>query len=120
MHELQLMRQVVSKVEEVCQSRPGTNLSLIRLEISSHSHLASHTSEDLQSTFRLAAQGTPACHATLEIRILPAKGTCRSCGHLTGRGPETLACSHCSSGHVVWENPPELVVTNIELLETPG
>lgn len=120
MHELQLMRQMVTRVEEACQSQPGTHLSLIRLEISSHSHLASHTSEDLQTTFRLAAQGTPAHQATLEIRILPVKGTCRSCGHTTDRGPETFACSHCSSGNVLWEDQPELVLKEIELLETSG
>ena len=117
MHELQLMRQVVSRVEEVCQSHPGTRLSLIRLDISSHSHLASHTSEELQSTFRLAAQGTPAHHAALDIRILPAKGTCQSCGHTTDRGPETLACSHCESSNVFWKDQPELVLKEIELRE---
>jgi len=118
MHELQLMRQMVSRVEEVCQSQPGTYLSLIRLEISSHSHLASHTSEELQTTFRLAAQGTPAHDATLDIRIMTAKGACRSCGNTTHRGPETFACPHCSSGDVSWEDLPELVLKEIELLET--
>ncbi|MEO8327177.1 MAG: hydrogenase maturation nickel metallochaperone HypA [Nitrospirota bacterium] len=117
MHELQLMRQVVSRVEEVCQSQPGTHASLIRLEISGHSHLAIHTAMELQATFQLAAQGTLAQHATLDIRILPAKGTCRSCGHTTDRGPETCACAHCSSGNVLWDDLPELVLKDIELLE---
>ena len=117
MHELQLMRQIVSRVEDICQSHPGTRLSLIRLEISSHSHLTSHTSEELQATFRLAAQGTPAHDATLDIRILPVKGTCQSCGQTTDRGPETLACSHCESGNVFWKDQPELVLKEIELLE---
>ncbi len=118
MHELQLMRQMVSRVTEVCQSHPGTHLTLIRLEISSHSHLASHTSAELQNTFRLAAQGTPAHPATLDIRILPANGTCQSCGQTTKRGPETLICPHCSSGNILWEHQPELVLKEIELLET--
>jgi Zn finger protein HypA/HybF involved in hydrogenase expression len=117
MHELQLMRQVVSKVHEVCQTRPGTHLSLIRLEISSHSHMAGHTPEELQATFRLAAQKTPIQHATLDIRILPSHGTCRTCRRLTERGPETLVCAHCSSEHVSWDDPPELVVKDLVLLE---
>jgi hydrogenase nickel incorporation protein HypA/HybF len=118
MHEFQLMRQVVCRVEEVCQGQPGTTLSLIRLDISSHSHLARHTPEELQTTFRLAALGTPAYDAALDIRILPAKGTCRSCGHTTDRGPETFACPHCSSGNVLWEDLPELVLKDIELRES--
>ncbi|WP_342349180.1 hydrogenase maturation nickel metallochaperone HypA [uncultured Nitrospira sp.] len=118
MHELQLMRQVVSRVEEVCQSQPGTHASLIRLEISGHSHLATHTSEELQSTFRLAAHGTPAYDAALDIRFLPAKGICLSCGHTTDRGPETFTCPHCSSGDVLWEDLPELVLKDIQLLDS--
>ena len=118
MHELQLMRQMVGRVTEVCQSHPGTHLTLIRLEISSQSHLANHTAEELQTTFGLAAQGTPAHPATLQIDILPAKGTCQSCGQITKRGPETLICPHCSSGNVFWEDQPELVVKEIVLMET--
>jgi Zn finger protein HypA/HybF involved in hydrogenase expression len=117
MHELQLMRQIVSRVTEVCQSHPETHLILIRLEISSHSHLASHTLQELQTTFHLAALGTPASDATLDIRILSAKGTCRSCGYTTDRGPETFACPHCSSGNVLWEDLPELVLKDIQLLD---
>jgi hydrogenase nickel incorporation protein HypA/HybF len=118
MHELQLMRQVVSKVEEICQRQPGTILSTIRLDIGGHSHLASHTSMELQATFQLAAQGTLAHHATLDIRILPVKATCRACGRTFAREPETLVCPHCSSGNVLWEDQPELVLKDIELLET--
>lgn len=117
MHELQLMRQVVDRAEAICQNHPGTSLSLIRLTISSHSRLASHTPEELQGTFRLATEGTPAYHATLDIQILPAKGTCQSCGQTTERGPEMLDCSHCSSSNVLWEDQPELVLKEIELLE---
>ena len=58
MHELQLLKEVVRQVEEQCQTRPGNSLSLIRLEIDSHSHLASHTLEELQATFHFAAHGT--------------------------------------------------------------
>jgi hydrogenase nickel incorporation protein HypA/HybF len=120
MHELQLMRQVVNTVEIVCQSHPGTTLSLIRLDISSHSHLAGHTSEELRTTFLLAAQGTSVHQARLEIRVLPAKGTCQSCGHFFECGPETSACPHCSSEIILWEDQPELVLKDIELLETAG
>lgn len=47
MHELQLLKEVVRQVEERCRTQPENSLSLIRLEIGSHSHLASHTAEEL-------------------------------------------------------------------------
>jgi Zn finger protein HypA/HybF involved in hydrogenase expression len=117
MHEFQLMRQVVNQVEKVRQGHPGTMLSLIRLEISRHSHLASHTAEEVQNTFLLAAQGTPAQNAMLEIRILPSKGRCGACEHNFECGPEVSACPHCFSEIILWEDQPELVVKGIELLE---
>ena len=119
MHELQLLQQVVKQVEQLCQTRPGTNLSLIRLEIDSHSHLASHTEEELQATFHFAAQGTPVDSAELDIHIRVSTGTCQSCLAVFDRTPETYGCPHCFSGDIAWEDYPELIIKDIEFVESP-
>ncbi len=117
MHELQLLQQVVKKVEQLCQTRPGTSLSLIRLEIDSHSHLASHTAKELQATFHFAAQGTPVDSADLDIQIRVSTGTCQSCEAVFDRAPETYGCPHCFSGNIAWEDRPELIIKEIEFEE---
>ena len=120
MHELQLMRQVVNRLEKLCQEHPGSQLATIRIEISSHSHLASHTTEELQTTFQLAAEGTPAQTGTLEIQTIPVHGTCCSCGTTIIRRPETFGCSHCSSPKVQWEDGPELTLREVDIQEGPS
>ncbi|MEX2492246.1 MAG: hydrogenase maturation nickel metallochaperone HypA [Nitrospirales bacterium] len=117
MHELQLLQQVVKQVEQLCQTRPGTNLSLIRLEIDSHSHLASHTAEELQATFHFAAQGTAVNSADLDIHVRVSTGTCQSCKAVFDRAPETYGCPHCFSGDIAWEDHPELLIKDIEFEE---
>ena len=58
MHELQMMQTVVRMVEDVCEHQHTGAPSLVRLQISSHSHLAEHTPQELETTFHLAATGT--------------------------------------------------------------
>ncbi|MDH5427425.1 MAG: hydrogenase maturation nickel metallochaperone HypA [Nitrospirota bacterium] len=117
MHELQLLKEVVRQVEERCQTQPGNSLSRIRLEIDSHSHLASHTPEELQATFHFAAQGTPVDSANLDIHVRVSTGTCQSCEAVFDRAPETYGCPHCFSGDIAWEDHPELIITDIEFVE---
>jgi Zn finger protein HypA/HybF involved in hydrogenase expression len=117
MHELQLLKEVVRQVEEQCQTRPGNSLSLIRLEIDSHSHLASHTLEELQATFHFAAQGTLVHSADLDIHVRVSTGTCQSCKTVFHRAPETYGCPHCFSGDIAWEDQPELIIKDIEFVE---
>jgi len=117
MHELQLLKEVVRQVEERCQTRPGNSLSLIRLEIDSHSHLASHSAKELQATFHFAAQGTAVDSADLDIHVRVSTGTCQSCLAVFDRAPETYGCPHCFSGDIAWEDHPELLITGIEFVE---
>ena len=119
MHEQQLLQQVVKQVEQLCQTRPGTNLSLIRLEIDSHSHLAIHTVEELQATFHFAAQGTAVDSADLDINVRDSTGSCQSCGAVFDRAPETYGCLYCFSGDIAWEDHPELIIKEIEFEESP-
>lgn len=120
MHELHLLQQVVRAVESRCHTHPDTQLSIIRLNIGSHSHLASHTPEELQATFQFAARGTRVESARLNIDIQKSTGSCRSCNAVFDHGPETYGCPVCLSGDVAWEDQPELIITDIEFLESPS
>ena len=117
MHELHLFRQVVQAVEERFRTHPGARVAVIRLDVGSHSHLASHTATELQTTFQFAAKGTAVEHAELDIHVQPTKGQCQSCKEVFARAPETYGCPHCLSGYVAWDDQPELRIAGIEILE---
>ena len=117
MHELQLLKEVVRQIEPLCQAQPGNRLSRIRLEIDSHSHLASHTTEELQATFHFAARGTAVDSADLDIHVRVSTGTCQSCKTVFDRTPEIYGCPHCFSGDIAWEDFPELIIRDIEFVD---
>ncbi len=108
MHELHVMRQVVKMVEDLILRQSGVP-SVVRLQISSQSHLADHSSQELSTTFGLATQGTTVQGPKLEIIFLPVKGSCQQCGGSLIWSTYTLVCEECGSGKLVWENQPEVV-----------
>ena len=78
MHELQMMKKIVRMVEDVCDHQHTGVPSLVRLQISSHSHLAEHTPQELETTFHLAATGTPVQEAKLDVVTIMAKGNAKA------------------------------------------
>lgn len=82
MHELGLALEVV---EIATRKAEGARITKIVLEVGA---LAAVMPDALRSAFELAAAGSTAEGATLEIRELPGKGRCRTCGsELTMNGP---------------------------------
>ncbi|MBM4125889.1 MAG: hydrogenase maturation nickel metallochaperone HypA [Nitrospira sp.] len=67
MHEFHLMGQVVKAVEERLRSEPKAKPVLVRLKIQASSHLLAQDPSSLTTAFALAAQGTTAESAKLEI-----------------------------------------------------
>ena len=119
MHEFQVMRQVVGMVEEACRMQSGIP-SVVKLQISSQSHLAEHHSQALETTFSLASQGTSVQEAKLEIVVIPVNGGCRDCGVSLVWSGTTFSCSQCGSGNLVWEDLPEVVLSEVEYVEVSG
>lgn len=117
MHELQVMRQVVKMVEDLSLRQSGVP-SVVKLQISNRSHLADHSGQELASTFDLATHGTTVQGAKLEIIFLPVKGSCQQCGVPVIWSTDTWVCEECGSGKLVWENQPEVVLTEVEYIDT--
>ncbi|MDX1411328.1 MAG: hydrogenase maturation nickel metallochaperone HypA [Nitrospirales bacterium] len=117
MHELHVMRRVVKMVEDLSRRQSGVP-SVVRLQISSRSHLADHSSQELATTFGLATHGTTVQDAKLEIIFLPVKGSCQQCGVGVIWSSYTWVCEECGSGKLVWENQPEVVLTEVEYIDS--
>ena len=74
MHEFHLMTQVVNAVEDRLRGEPKAKPLLVRLKIQASSHLLTQDLSTLQTAFALAAQGTRAEAAKLEIiPVLPGQ-----------------------------------------------
>ena len=116
MHELHLMRQVVRMVEEACHDQPGSVPAVIRLQVSRHSHLADHNSEELEATFQIAAQGSLAEKARLEISLVAPSGECTLCGRTVEGTQEISTCPSCGSENIQWEKRPEVLLQEVECL----
>ena len=117
MHELQMMKKIVRMVEDVCDHQHTGVPSLVRLHISSHSHLAEHTPQELETTFHLAATGTPVQGAKLDVIAIKAKGKCQECGLPVDRTGHTVVCPRCKSANIIWEDLPEVLLKEVEWVE---
>ena len=111
------MQQIVRLVDGVSHQQKQGHPRIVRLEISLLSHLAQHTPVELQATFQMAAKGTAAEHAQLEVITVPTHGICQTCDECIERDIDTLNCPTCGTCDVLWGNTPEVIVKEIEWVE---
>lgn len=117
MHEVHLMAQLVRMIEDSLEETPGAAPLRVRLRISALSHLLEHDRDTLQTAFALAAQGTRAAGAELEIQPVPVMGRCRACDHSMNVSGIVAACPSCGSTTVDVEDVPELVLHEMVVTE---
>jgi len=110
MHEFHLMTQVVKVVETQLQETRNARLSAVRLKVNRLSHLLTHDHASLQTAFALAAHGTKAEGATLEIIPVPGDAWCLRCHRATMVTKADDACSVCGEPIVRDPAQPEVVV----------
>lgn len=110
MHEFHLMTQVVKAVEERLNGAGAARLSAVRLKVSAISHLLTHDHATLQATFQLAARGTRAEEAELEIISVPGEAWCPTCRRTTAITGFDEPCPVCGGPVIVAPEQPEVVL----------
>ena len=117
MHEFHLMRQVVKTVEAELDGTKSTKPSVVRLKVSVLSHLLTHDHSVLQTTFGLAARGTRAEGASLEIIPVPVEAWCPECksGTLV-RGLDD-SCATCGGPVMADPSASEVVLHELVVQE---
>lgn len=117
MHELHLMTQVVKAVEAKLGETGGATLSKVRLKVGALSHLFTHDGATLQTAFALAARGTIAEGATVEIIAVPEEAWCPRCHRdLAVTGPDAV-CSACGGPIVAGPAEPSVVLHELVVRE---
>jgi hydrogenase nickel incorporation protein HypA/HybF len=110
MHELHLMTQVVKAIETKLGVSGDIKLSAVRLKVSALSHVMTHDRAALQMAFELAARGTKAEGAALELIPVPGSAWCPSCNRETTVARPDDACSACGALTFLGPGEPEVVV----------
>lgn len=110
MHELHLMTQVVKAVETMLCQMGDARLSAVRLKVSALSHLLTHDDIALQTAFALAARGTLAEGAALEIIPIPQNAWCPQCHRDVSIAGSHDACPACGGPMIAGTAEPEVVL----------
>ncbi len=109
MHELALVEEVVRIVTEGCE---GGSVKRVVLEVGP---LSAVLPDALRFCFDLAAQGTAAEGATLEIVDVPATARCRECGTVAEL-KSAFGCCPCGAVDLEWLSGDGLRVTAMEVV----
>ncbi len=113
MHEIHLMTRVVKMVEAQLQEFAGARPAVVRLKVSTLSHLHDHDMPSIGTVFDLAARGTAVEGAALEVIPVPVGAWCEACGMHCNMDGSTLTCPTCRAGTLLIEDVPEVVLHEI-------
>jgi hydrogenase nickel incorporation protein HypA/HybF len=111
MHELAIAESVLDIVNRHARGRRVTKVEL-RV-----GHLRQVVPSALSFAFELAAAGSVAEGAELELAQVPAAGVCRRCDAATGLPGFPLRCERCGAFDVEVTRGEELLVESLELEE---
>ena len=111
MHELAIAQSVVTIAD---RHADGRRVASVQLKVG---HLRQVVPSALSFAFELVAEGTALEGAKLEIDVVPAAGTCRTCGADTILPDFPLCCAQCGGCDIEVTSGEELLVDSLELEE---
>lgn len=109
MHELAIAEDFLTVILDAAEDRP---VKSAKLKIG---RLHAVFPDSLRMSFQLAAEGTPAAQAVLDLQEVPASFRCKACGEITACGSSLLSCHACRSSDLYITAGDELEVNAIEL-----
>jgi hydrogenase nickel incorporation protein HypA/HybF len=112
MHELSVCLALLDQVEAIARERGARGVERICLRIGP---LCGVESPLLASAFPLAAAGTLAEHAVLEIEPTPVRVRCRECGAESDAAPNRLICGACGGYRTQLVSGDEMLLASLEL-----
>ncbi|MGW0183121.1 hydrogenase maturation nickel metallochaperone HypA [Nocardia sp. NPDC003345] len=108
MHELAITQSVV---DVVCEHAAGRRVHSVTVEVGA---LTAVVPEAVRFCFDLAAEGTLAEGASLDIRCVPGSARCRACGTGFPTGDLVPLCS-CGSADIEIRSGRELRIRSMEV-----
>lgn len=92
MHELAICQALIEQLESIAQENQAERVTEIYLQVGP---LSGAEPSLLQNAYPLAATGTVAENARLEIKTMPVRVHCNACGEESEASVNKLICAHC-------------------------
>ncbi len=112
MHELSVAQALVEQIENLVLERNADSVTSLRVLIGP---LSGVVPDLLAGAFPLAAAGTFAEHATLDLVEAPVRVHCQTCGAETEAAMNRLLCGTCGDWHTQLVSGDELILESVEL-----
>lgn len=116
MHELSIAESILDAVRKEIALHPGTVPVRVGVRIGS---MAAIDAEALTFCFDAVVHGTEWGTLKLDIKVIPARRSCRGCGHTFIVEDYNSICPACSSEDTVADGGDELDLEYLEV-ETDG
>jgi hydrogenase nickel incorporation protein HypA/HybF len=108
MHEMAITQSVV---DAVCEHAAGRRVHSVRVQVGA---LCAVVPDSMQFCFGLAAEGTVADGARLDVDVQPGSARCRTCGAEFGLSDPILLCP-CGSADVEVLTGRDLKILTMEV-----
>ena len=112
MHELSVCQALVRQLDEVAEREGARRITRVLLRIGP---LSGVVPELLAHAFPVAAAGTPAEDAEIEVESAPVRVHCSRCGEETEARPSRLVCGACGDYRTRLIAGDELLLASVEL-----
>ena len=109
---MSLAQEMIVQVSEAALREKAVRIERIVVLIGAYAGIERDAFEFI---FPLAAEGTLAEGAELEIEWIPARGRCRACRSEFTPDPACLVCTHCGSNQVELLGGREFMIRSIDL-----
>lgn len=112
MHELSVCLSLIEQVERIARDQGAIRVERILLRIGPLSGVEAPL---LANAYPLAAAGTLAADAELQIEPAPVTVHCIDCGEESPATANRLLCEHCGSFHTRLTSGDEMLLARLEL-----
>jgi hydrogenase nickel incorporation protein HypA/HybF len=112
MHELSVCLSLLEQVERIARENGAERVERILLRIGPLSGVEASL---LANAYPLAAAGTVAEHAVLDIEAAPVRVGCDDCGTETEAAANRLLCGACGSHRTRLVSGDEMLLARLEL-----
>jgi hydrogenase nickel incorporation protein HypA/HybF len=112
MHELSVCLALLDQVQSIAQEHGAARVERIVLRIGPLSGVEAPL---LENAYPLAAAGTIAEDAVLDIETAPVVVRCRDCGAETQAAPNRLVCGECGGFRTDLVSGDEMLLAHLEL-----
>jgi hydrogenase nickel incorporation protein HypA/HybF len=112
MHEFSVAQALVEQMESIARNQNAQSVTSFRVRIGP---LSGVVPDLLANAFTIAACGSAAEHATMELVDAPVRVRCQTCGAESEAALNRLLCGSCGDWHTQLLSGDELILESVEL-----